>query len=303
MILVVGGTGDLGSAVTKRLLARGQAVRVMTRSPSKATELQQLGAEIMQGDLLDTISLQRACAGVNQVVASAHSVFGRGREASKYVDLQGHKALIDVAKEAGVQRFVYMSTPDAAPDNGVPFLQFKYEIEQYLRRSGLSFTILRAASFMESHAHMLIGEPILAKGKVSLFGKGNNPRNFVAADDVARFVLIALEDPQATGQTIQVGGPKNWTAMQVVNLYENVSGRKAKVSHVPLGVLKMMSVLIRPFHLGLSQIMKTSILFDTTDQTLDMSETLRQYPLTLTDLEEWIQDRVSSERVSADGVA
>jgi len=301
MILVVGGTGDLGSAVTKRLLARGQAVRVMTRTPSKATELQQLGAEIVQGDLRDTGSLRRACTGANQVVASAHSVFGKGHEASKYVDLDGHKALIDAAKAAGVQQFVYMSTPDAAPDNGVPFLQFKYEIEQYLRGSGLSFVILRAASFMESHVHMLIGEPILAKGKVSLFGKGNNPRNFVAADDVARFVLIALEDPQAMGQIIQIGGPKNWTAMQVVNLYENVLGRKVKISHVPLGALKMMSVLIRPFHPGLSQIMKSSILFDTTDQTLDMSETLQKYPLTLTNLEEWIRDRISSERVSAGG--
>jgi len=89
--------------------------------------------------------------------------------------------------------------------------------------------------------------------------------------------------------------------MQVVNLYENVLGRKVKISHVPLGALKMMSVLIRPFHPGLSQIMKSSILFDTTDQTLDMSETLQKYPLTLTNLEEWIRDRISSERVSAGG--
>ncbi|KAA3659095.1 MAG: hypothetical protein DWQ04_23265 [Chloroflexi bacterium] len=86
--------------------------------------------------------------------------------------------------------------------------------------------------------------------------------------------------------------------MQVVHLYEKLIGRKAKVSHVPLGVLKVMSVLLRPFHPGLSQIMKSSILFDTTDQTFDMSKTLQTYSVTLTKLEDWVREQVPSEPVS-----
>jgi len=72
-----------------------------------------------------------------------------------------------------------ISVPDAAPDSVVPFLRFKYEVEQYLRDSGLTFVILRAAAFMESHAHMLIGESILTKGKVLLFGEKISSSNFV----------------------------------------------------------------------------------------------------------------------------
>ena len=109
MILIVGGTGSLGSATARRLLARGRPVRVMTRIPEKAAELQALGAQVVQGDLLDKASLAGACRGVEKVLAAAHSILGRGREASKFVDLAGHKDLIDAAQSAGVMHFVYTS--------------------------------------------------------------------------------------------------------------------------------------------------------------------------------------------------
>ena len=303
MILVVGGSGALGSAVVQRLLQGGRAVRVMTRTPEKLEALQRAGVDVVRGDLTDKSSLQRACEGVEQVVASAHSVFGRGREASKYVDLQGHKDLIDVARAVGVQRFVYASAVGAGPDTVSPFFRIKYEIEQYLRGSGLEFVILRATAFMESHVHMLIGQPILEKGKVTLFGNGNNPRNFVAADDVAQFVMIALDDPQVVGQLIKVGGPENRTNMQVVYLYKKLSGRQAKVSHVPLGVLRVMSGLLRPFHPGLSQVMKSSIVFETTDQKFDMGQTLIAYPVTLTKLEDWIRQQIPHDLASVPRMA
>lgn len=301
MILVVGATGSMGTILCKRLRKQGKSVRGMTRTPEKASVLEALGVEIVAGDLRDKASLQRACVGVDQVVATAHSILGRGQEASKYVDLQGHKALIDAAKSVGVRRFVYLSALGVGSDSKVSFFQMKYEVEQYLRGSGLPFVILRPTAFIESHAHLLIGEPILQKGKVSLFGRGENPRNFVAAADVAHFAQIGLDDETIVGQTIAVGGPEDWTNMQVVALYEKLAACQAKVSHVPLGVLRVMSVLLRPFHPGLSQIMQMSIMIDTTDQTLDMTETLQTYPFTLTHLEDWIQDYAPSSAVSATG--
>ena len=171
MILIVGATGVLGSATTRRLLIAGHPVRAMTRTPAKAAELGQLGAEIVQGDLREPDSLRRACEGVDQVLAAAHSLLGRGREASKYVDDAGHKQLIDIAKAAGVQHFVYPSVNGASPDQPVPFARIKYDVEQYLQRSGLSYTILRPTAFMEWHAHIFIGQPILEQGQVTLFGR------------------------------------------------------------------------------------------------------------------------------------
>jgi uncharacterized protein YbjT (DUF2867 family) len=298
MILIVGGTGALGSVTVQQLLAKGKAVRVMTRTPAKATALQALGADIVQGDLRDTASLQRACAGVDQVFASAHSIFGKGREASKYVDLQGHKALIDAAKAAGAKRFVYTSAyPYGPPLAAVPFWQIKAEVARYLQASGLDYTILRPTAFMESHAYMLIGQPILETGKVTLFGRGENLRNFVAVADVAQLAVMALADGKLKNQVVDIGGPENLTNMEVVRLYEQVAGRPSKVSHVPIAALNMMYRLLRPFHPGLSQVMQSSILFDTTDCTLDMSQTLEQYPITLTKLADWMQTHVPETAV------
>jgi uncharacterized protein YbjT (DUF2867 family) len=173
MILIVGGTGSLGRATARRLLANGQSVRIMTRTPEKGVDLQQAGAEVVQGDLLDKASLARACRGAGKVLASAHAIFGRGREASKYVDLQGHIDLIDAAQSAGVTHFVYASAYSFSPEHDlVPFFQCKRRVEQHLQASGLSYTILRPTAFIESHAHDLIGKTILTDGKAALFGKG-----------------------------------------------------------------------------------------------------------------------------------
>jgi uncharacterized protein YbjT (DUF2867 family) len=295
MILIVGGTGALGSAAARRLLAQGRPVRIMTRTPQKAQTSREAGAEIVQGDLRDKASLARACQGAQMILAAAHSVMGSGSEASKYVDDRGHKWLIDEAKKAGVERFVYTSTMGAAPESGISFFDLKFDVEQYLAHSGLEYAILRPTAFMESHAYMLIGRPILENGKVILFGEGQNPRNFVAADDVARFVLTAFDDPRTTGQVIPVGGPENLTNMQVVALYEEIAGRKAKVSHIPLPILRLMSPLLRPLKPGLSQVMGVSIHDETADCTFDMSKVLDKYPMKLTRLEKWAREHLPEE--------
>jgi NADH dehydrogenase len=287
-MIVIIGAGALGNAVARRLLAQGKAVRILARNPAKAQSLVDQGAEVMQGDLLDAASLRRACKGADAVLASAHSILGRGRNASKFVDWQGHRDLIDAAKAAGVRRFVYTSVRGASADNPVPFWRYKFAVEQHLRASGLPYVILRPAAYMEDHVHALIGLPILEKGKVTLFGKGENPRNFVAADDVAQVAVKALADPSMVGQIVDVGGPENWTNMQVVRLYEQLAGRPVKVSHMPLGALRVLSALLRPLHPGLSQIMASGIWLDMTDQTYDMPPGTAPS----TRLEDWVRARV-----------
>jgi uncharacterized protein YbjT (DUF2867 family) len=293
MILVVGATGYLGSATARRLLAAGESVRAMRRAPAQALDLQELGAEVVTGDLRDELSLCRACHGVDRVFAAAHALMGRGKESSKYVDDIGHKRLIDVAKIAGVPHFVYGSAYGASPDSPVLFARIKADVEQYLKQSGLSYTILQPTAFMEWHAHNFIGKPLLEQGKVTLFGPGENPINLVAVDDVARFAVIALTDPKAAGQTIEIGGFDNCSRMEIVRMYEKYAARKAQVSHIPLAMLRVLAPLVKPFHAGLSQVFDFSVWNETADFTFDPRETLKQYPMELTRLEDYVQERVA----------
>lgn len=286
MILVVGSTSRVGTRVIPMLLSQGHAVRAMTRTPEKADALRRLGADVVQGDLRDPASLARACADVEKVLAAAHGFTpGEADNNVHTVDDLGNRSLIDAATAAGIQHFVFVSILGATPDSPMELFRVKYSIEQYLQASGLSYSILRPAAYMEFWG-ALVGEPILRTGKSTIFGRGSNPINFVGAEDVAKFCVIALDDPRARNQVIDIGGPENLTLDQVAELFERLGGQPAKISHVPLPMMRLMRVLVRPFNPMLSLQITGGILMDTTDQSFDPSATLQQYPVELVRLEE-----------------
>ncbi|MBN1427098.1 MAG: SDR family oxidoreductase [Anaerolineae bacterium] len=294
MILIVGATGFLGRETAGLLLAKGEKVRVMARTLSKADDLKQAGAEVVQGDLIDHASLTRACQGVKCVFATAHSLLGRGKYHSKHVDGEGHRALIDAAKKAGVDHFVYVSILGAAPDHPISLWRRKHQIEDYLKASGLSYTILRPPAFMEQHAHLFNGKAILESGKTSILGTGAKPRNFMAARDVAQFAVIALTDSKMRNQILEVGGPQNFTNNQVAELYGKLAGVTPKVSHMPPPIAGLMSILLKPFAPGVSMIMHgASLPDDAFDETFDAAALLKEYPIKLTTLEEFVRERVA----------
>jgi NADH dehydrogenase len=296
MILIVGASGRLGSVLAHKLLDEGKTVRCLTRTPEKLTDLKNKGAEIFQGDLRNPNSLTLACQGVNTVIATAHSLLGRGKERSELVDYQGHLDLINAANNANVNYFIYISVLFANAETTVPFAQYKYKIEQYLKSSGLVHTIFRPSAFIEEHAQEMIGKPMIEKGKVTIFGRGESLINYVSVEDVAKFVLLGISDQKLHGKTITVGGPDNLTSKQVVKLYEKAIGLKAKVTHVPVFVMKVMSPLLRPFHQGLSQVMALSIHLDSYGGVFDMKETLQEFPTNMISLEKWIEGQQFNKR-------
>src|SRR5437660_7191642 len=115
MILIVGASGRLGGTIAKRLLAQGKAVRLMTRTPSNLVYLKQQGAEVVSGDLRNPASLLSACEGVEQVLAAAHALTGKGDNNPQTVDDAGNRQLIHAAKAAGVKHFNLISQLGASP--------------------------------------------------------------------------------------------------------------------------------------------------------------------------------------------
>src|SRR5947209_18713045 len=167
MILIVGASGSLGGTIAKRLLAQGKAVRLMTRTPSNLVHLKQQGAEVVSGDLRNPASLLSACEGVEQVLAAAHALTGKGDNNPQTVDDAGNRQLIDAARAAGVKHFVFLSVLGASPNAPLEFFRIKYRTEEYLRASGLAFTIIRPSAYMDLWAQ-LIGQPILKQGKTTI---------------------------------------------------------------------------------------------------------------------------------------
>jgi uncharacterized protein YbjT (DUF2867 family) len=297
-ILVVGGTGVLGRAVVRRLLAIGTTVRVLTRRPERAADLAEFGAEVVGGDLVDARSLERACAGVDRVLAAAHSLLGRGRYRSERVDDAGHRALIDSAREAGAERFVYTSGANVSGDHPVDFFRTKAAVEEHLRQSGIPHVILRPTAFMEQHVHDFNGKNVLAKGRAQLIGSGQKKRNFVAADDVAQFAVLALLTEPIPPPLIEVGGPGNFTNREVAELYASLAGIPARISHVPAAVARAIGKLASPWHPGLGRLLNMLALPDDAfPETFDDASLCAAYPnITRTTLEAFVRGRVLATR-------
>jgi uncharacterized protein YbjT (DUF2867 family) len=265
VILIAGGTGTLGTRIVR--LLKGHEVRLLARNPTR--EQEDL-VEVVPGDVLDLRVVERAMDGVRIVVSAVQGFSGSGVYSPRTVDYRGNSNLIRAARTAGVEHFVLVSVHGASPDHPMELFRMKYRAEQELRESGLAWTIIRPTAFMETWATIL-GKPLLETGRTRVFGRGNNPINFVSADDVARYVELAVvEGPR--GDLVEVGGPENLTMNQFAGTFEVLAGKEGKKDHVPLPMMRLMAVLMRPVNPMLARQVQAGVIMDTHDMTFEPPE-------------------------------
>ena len=300
-VLIAGGTGTLGTQLVGRLTARGLRVRVMTRDAKRAQHLAGENVEIVVGDLRDPRAIERATVGARVVINSAQAGFrASGGSNPENVDGQGSSRLIAAAVASGVEHFVLLSIYDVRPDHPLEVWRMKYLAEEELKASGLPWTVIRSTAFMEWVAGA-IGAPLLETGRTLVYGRGNNPINFVSAHDVARFVELAIADTALRGRTLTVAGPDNLTFNEVVEAFQTLTGRAGTVNHLPLPVMMVMSKLMQLTNPALAREIEAGVFLDTADRTADGTATRAQYPLIpVTSLTEMILrdygDRVRTPR-------
>jgi uncharacterized protein YbjT (DUF2867 family) len=171
-----------------------------------------------------------------------------------------------------VGHLVLVSVLDAAPDHPMSLHRAKHSAEQALRTSGLPWTIVRPAAYLETWAG-IVGAKLAAKGQAVVFGPGRNPINFVSAHDVAALVDLAVYDPTLRGQVLEVAGPENLTFTELAERLIAASGRPGRIRHVPLPVLRAMSVLARPVSPTFARQAQAAVVMNTTDMRADLSTT------------------------------
>lgn len=294
-VLVVGASGALGRPVVKLLRERGVPVRALCRHPEKAADLAALGAEMVAGDLTEPSSIERALAGCTRVLAAAHGLLGRGRHRSEAVDDTGHRRLIELARAAGVERFVYVSGYGVSASHPVDFFRTKFAIEEALRASGLDAVVLRPTAFMEQHVHLFNGAGLLANGKARLIGPATKPRNFVAAADVARFAVRALLEDPPPFRHLDIGGPDHASNLDVARLYARIAGVPPATSHLPLPLARLIAFLVGPLQPGVARILRLAALDEAEmPERFDGAAALeRDFGIPLTTLESFVRDRVN----------
>jgi uncharacterized protein YbjT (DUF2867 family) len=294
MILIAGGSGLLGTQVTQLLTAQGQRIRILTRDLQHVRHLQSSHVQIVTGSVQDPDAVAQAVAGARIVISAIHGFAGRGASNPATVDLDGNRALIQSAKAQGVQRFILLSIHGATRDHPIELFRMKSRAEEDLQASGVPWTIIRPTAYMETWTK-LIGEPLVTTGKTRIFGRGENPINFVSASDVAQYVTLAAEDSAMTCQCVEIGGPENLTMRQMVETIQRVAKISGAVSPVPLPIMRVMATLLRPFNPMLARQIQAAVVMDTTDMSFDSTALRRRFPaMSFTSLEDVVRRNFTS---------
>ena len=276
MIVVAGGTGTLGTRLVPRLAGAGLAVRVLTRDPARAQHLAGPGVEVVRGDVRDPAQVAQAVRGAGIVISAVHGFAGPGRVSPAKVDRTGNANLISAAARAGAT-FVLVSVVGAGPAHPIGLFRAKRAAEDMLRASGLPWTIVRATAFMETWA-AIMSRMLQSSGKIVVFGRGDNPVNFVSATDVAALIARAVTDPGLRCQVMELGGPDNLTFNQVAAILQETTGRHAPVRHIPRPALRAMTWLTAGIKPALARQARAALAMDTLDMTFDPTPTRRAVP-------------------------
>jgi len=228
-ILVLGGTGTLGSAATRQLLEAGFRVRLLARNPDKARAASPEAVEIVRGDVTDPASLAAAmqeCQGVHISVGGE-------------VDQLSAEAVSGLAKQAGVERISYISGATVSEQNEwFPLVAQKLKAEAAVRNSGVAFVILRPTWVMEMLPRFARG------GKPAMFGRQPHPIHWYAADDLGRMVAQAHVKPEAANRTVYVHGPEAFTMSEALQRYcEILHPQSAGVSRMPFWLARLIAAL------------------------------------------------------------
>ena len=255
-ILVTGATGFVGAAVARALLARGQKVRVLTRAASSRRNIEGLDVEVAQGDLLDPESLARAVAGCRSVyhVAADYRLWVPDPAEMYRANIDGSRALMLAARDAGVERIVYTSSvatlgvnKDRSPSDEFTPVSLDHMIGTYKRSKFLAEAEVRRLA-RDERVPVVIVNPSMPVGPgdvkptptgrmIAEAAQGLIPAfvdtglNVVHVDDVAAGHLLAHDKGQI-GERYVLGG-ENLPLQAILKLICDAAGRKAPTVKLP----------------------------------------------------------------------
>lgn len=246
-LLIIGGTGTLGRQIALQALTKGYPVRCLVRNFRKASFLKEWGAELVYGDLSRPETIPPCLKGITAIIDASTSRANE-LEALKKVDWEGKLCLIEAAKSAKIEKFIFFSAQNVEEFDSIPLMKVKNGIEIKLKNSEIPYTILRLTGFYQGLIEQY-AIPILENLPIWVTSE-NRYISYMDTQDIAKFCLKSLQIPQTTNKTFSLNGSKNWVSSEIITLCEQLAGQKAKVQKVPLGILKFVSLFFGVFEWG-----------------------------------------------------
>jgi uncharacterized protein YbjT (DUF2867 family) len=291
VILVAGGSGFIGSAVVRRLVSRGTEVAVMTAHPDKSRRrIEEMGARLVPGDVLDPSSLDRAVRDAEVVIqALTFPTFPvekpRKRFTFEEFDHRGTERLVGAATRAGVRKYVFASGAGAAADAPKVWFRAKWFGEEAIRGAGIAHAIIRPSWVYGPEDRALNRFEVFHRRLpfVPVIGDGSQRLQPVFVDDVAEAMAQAASTDGPTG-TFEMGGPEVMSMNEVLRTMMEVRGKVKPLLHFPAFLPKLAGFFLQV--LPRAPLSPDAVDFVTEDALADTEALLREFDLRLTPLQE-----------------
>lgn len=280
MILLTGVTGKTGGETAKQLLQKGARLRALVRDPAKAADLQAAGVELVVGDVADADTVRRALQGAEK----AFLTLPNGQR-----QLEQEKQFTDLAVAAGVKHLVKMSSMEAVPHAETPIPRAHWAVEEYIRASGLAWTMVKPNFFMQNLLASAAG--IKANRRFSL-PMGNGTTGMADVRDIGAVCAEVLTGTGHAGQSYAITGPEVLTFQEVADRFSAVLGEKVEYLPLPMEQFReRMTGILEPWHLNAVCELFREIAATGLDHTTDtFSKLLGREPRSVT---RFIQDHVA----------
>ncbi|HEY2535405.1 MAG TPA: NAD(P)H-binding protein [Solirubrobacteraceae bacterium] len=237
MLLLTGATGQVGSALLRRLLDDGENVRCLVRDPRRLGTLR-VRVQIALGDLTDPPSFRNALRGVDTVVHLAGSIRDQPRGSIEELNGIATWRIVRAAQNAGVGRFVFFSALDASARHRTRYHRAKAAAEQAVCETDLDWTVLAPSLvYAPGDAWLALLERMALAPAMPMSGMGRARFEPIWAEDVAACVMAALRAPAGARQRYELAGPDTLTHTEIVRLVLDSLQRPRPLVKVPTPIV------------------------------------------------------------------
>lgn len=277
-VFLTGGTGFVGSEVLRQLVAAGHAVRCLVRPGSEEKLAVTEGVEIYNGDVTMANTLQGAlegCDAIIHLVGIIRDFPTRGITFQRF-HVEATWNMVSAAISQGVKRFIHMSANGSRGETTSPYHRTKWEAEEQVRGSSLSWTIFRPSLIFGAGGEFVtMLEGLVRKlPVVPVLGDGKYRMSPVAVQEVAASFVKALEDPGSVSQIYHCCGPESYSYDEILDVIGQAMGKKRVFKiHQPL-------LMVKP--------------------VIAMFESIPQFPITTTQLSMLLEGNVCDPQPWAD---
>ena len=226
MILITGATGKTGSATAKSLGEKGERFRALIRNEEKKEGLESLGGEVVIGSIENTDVVNQSMQGVKTVLVLLPNSESQ---------LALEKQLVDSAKQAGVERIVKMSSIEATPDATSPIPKLHLESEEYIKQSGLAWTMIKPNFYMQNL--LASAGTIKDQGKIFL-PMGEGKTGMIDTTDVGKVLAKVLSEDGHESMNHEITGPEILSFYEVAEIFSKALGKQVDYVDVPMDAYK-----------------------------------------------------------------